>query len=65
MRRAIGSVTAENLKGGIEAILNKFAFDKKKILSVTADEGRNILRLFKLRANSNEGKKMWGRISIH
>lgn len=57
MRRAIGSVTAENIKAGMEAILNKFAFDKNKILSVTADEGRNILRLFRLRKTRSHGKK--------
>lgn len=56
MRPVIGSVTAENIKAGIEAIINKFSFDKKKIYSVTADEGRNILRLFKLRTNVPQSK---------
>lgn len=49
MKRVIGKITAENLKMTTEILINKFKFDKKKILSVTTDEGRNFLRLFKSR----------------
>ena len=37
--------TAENITELIENILNKYNFDKSKIVSVTIDEGRNIQKI--------------------
>ena len=51
MERMTGRHTAENIKIGLESIINKFELDKCKILSVNTDEGRNIRRLFKQSRN--------------
>lgn len=49
MEEMSGRHTAENVKVGIESIVNKFDFNKSKIVSVSHDEGKNLLRLFKQR----------------
>ena len=51
MERMAGRHTAENIKIGLESVINTFEFDKSKILSVTTDEGRIICRLFKQSRN--------------
>jgi hypothetical protein len=42
-----GPHNAENIKVGIEAIVNNLDFNKAKITSIVTDEGSNLLRLFK------------------
>ena len=41
------SHNAENIKEAIEAMINKFEFDKSKIIATVSDEGSAYLRLFK------------------
>lgn len=47
VERMFGAHSAENIKSGTERIVNKYNFNKSKIISVVCDEGRNLLRLFR------------------
>lgn len=46
-----GSSNAESIKEFVEQIVNKFDFEKKKIIGVVCDQGSSLLRLFKQNEN--------------
>lgn len=48
----IGAHSAENIKLGIEKIVNRYSFNKKKISSIVCDEGSSLVRLFKQNSNA-------------
>ncbi|RNA02153.1 zinc finger BED domain-containing 4-like [Brachionus plicatilis] len=51
MVKTNGSSNAESIKELVEIVVNKFDFDKKKILGVVCDQGSSLLRLFKQNEN--------------
>ena len=48
MKKFSGRHTAENVKNEIEAIVNRYNFNKNKIVCIVTDEGSNFVKLFSL-----------------
>lgn len=49
-----GRHDAEHIKIAVEEIINRFNFDKSKLVGITTDEGSSMLRLFKPMLNIDE-----------
>lgn len=49
-----GRHDADNIKIAVEEIINRFDFDKSKLIGITTDEGSSMLRLFKPMLNLDE-----------
>lgn len=49
-----GRHDAEHIKIAVEEIINRFEFDKSKLIGITTDEGSSMLRLFKPMLNIDE-----------